>query len=87
MQTQRVLVTSFTLLLKSEVRMRRRTSRNTLFYDGNLDILREYIGGNSVDLMCLDRGAEMQMPPARGTFKRAWRVLQQTGEQRGIEVE
>ncbi len=33
------------------------------------------------------RGAEVQMPPAHGTFKQAQRVQQPAGEQLGFEVE
>lgn len=44
-------------------------SRNTLFYGDNLDILREYVDNESVDLIYLD-------PPfnSNRTFKQAEKV-------------
>ena len=44
---------------------------NTLFYGDNLPIL---------------RGAEVQMPPAHGTFKQAQRVQAAGAAQLGFEV-
>lgn len=53
---------------------------NTLFYGDNLPILREHVEQ-------LLHGAQVQMPPAYGTFKQAQKVKKDVGTQGGFDLE